>query len=131
MRLVDSSAWVEFLRRKGDPAVKEVVARLLETDQAAFTCPVRFELMSGVRPAETADLAQALALSHHLPFEAVDWTAAAELERSFRATGLTVPRNDLFVATVAIRTGIPVVCRDIHFNAMRKAAGARLKVEQV
>ena len=131
MKLVDTSLWVEFLRRKGDPTVKQLLARLIEADLAAYTCPVRFELLSGVKPEEEADLAQALAFSRHVPFEREDWPAAALLERRLRARGLTLPRNDLFVATVAIRTRLPVACRDTHFEAMREAIGASLKVEQL
>jgi predicted nucleic acid-binding protein len=131
MKLVDSSAWVEFLRRKGDPAVKQVVARLLQTELAAFTCPIRFELLSGVRPAEQGELEQALAFCHHLPFGPEDWTEAALRERQLRTKGVTVPRNDLFVATVALRTGLPIVCRDEHFDAIQAVVGNELKVEQV
>lgn len=130
MKLVDSSLWIEFLRRKGDPGVKHLVARLLESETAAYTCPIRFELLSGVRPDEEADLVEALQFSVHLPFEAADWRAAAGLERELRAKGLTIPRNDLFVATVAIRAQLPVACRDTHFDAIRKIVGARLAVEQ-
>jgi predicted nucleic acid-binding protein len=131
MKLVDSSAWVEFLRRKGDPKVKQIVARLLEAEQAAYTCPIRFELWSGVRVGEESDLEQAFGLSHHFPFEQDDWREAARLERQFRSKGVLVPRNDLFVATVAIRAGVAVLCRDAHFSAAQKVAGQRLKVEQV
>jgi predicted nucleic acid-binding protein len=131
MKLVDTSAWVEFLRRKGDPAVKQAVARLLQADLAAYTCPVRFELLSGVKPEEETYLDQAFAFSHHLPFKRQDWDEAARLERRFRANGLTIPRNDLFVATVAIRTRSPVVCRDSHFDAMGQVVGGKLAVEQV
>ena len=131
MKLVDTSAWVEFLRRTGDPAVKHAVARLLQADQTAFTCPIRFELLSGVKSGEEADLQQALALSQHVLFEEADWKEAASLERQLRAKGVRIPRNDLFVAVVAIRTGWPVVCRDAHFDAARKITGDRLKVEQM
>ncbi len=131
MRLVDTSAWVEFLRRKGEAKVKEAVARLLETDLAAYTCPIRFELLSGVRPEEEADLELVFEFSRHVPFEPEDWAEAASLERAFRAKGLTIPRNDLFVATVAMRVEAPVVCRDAHFEAMRKVLGPHLQVEQV
>lgn len=131
MKLIDSSAWVQFLRRKGEPAVKQAVARLLQADQAAFTCPIRFELLSGVKPNEEDDLERAFDLSHEFPFEPEDWREAAVFERQLRAKGLVIPRNDLFVATVAIRLGIPVLCRDAHFDTMRKALGERLKVEQV
>jgi predicted nucleic acid-binding protein len=131
MKLVDSSAWVEFLRRKGDPKVKHIVARLLQVDQAAYTCPIHFELLSGVRPGEEGDLEQAFALSHHFPFERDDWLEAARLERQLRAKGLQVPRNDLFVATVAIRAGLTILCRDAHFIAAQTIVGKRLNVEQV
>jgi predicted nucleic acid-binding protein len=131
MTLVDTSAWVEFLRRKGDAAVKQAVARLLSANLAAYTCPIRFELLSGVRPAEEADLRTAFAFSHHVPFERGDWDEAARLERQLRAKGLTIPRNDLFVATVAIRTGLPIICRDAHFESVRGLTGRKLRTEQV
>jgi predicted nucleic acid-binding protein len=122
---------VEFLRQKGDPRVKQEVARLIEADLAAYTCPVRFELLSGVRPEEEADLEQALAFSRHVLFERDDWPAAARLERQLRARGLTLPRNDLFVATVAIRTRLALACRDTHFDTLREVVGETLDVEQV
>jgi len=131
MKLVDTSAWVEFLRKKGEAKVKQAVARLLETDLAAYTCPIRFELLSGVKPEEEPDLEQVFRFSRHVPFEQEDWAEAAALEREFRAKGLTIPRNDLFVATVAVRVEVPVVCRDAHFEAMRKVLGTQLQVEPV
>jgi hypothetical protein len=131
MKLVDTSAWVEFLRARGDPQAKRTIASLLQDDLIAYTCPIRFELLSGARPQEEADLRQALDFSHHILFEADDWRQAAFLERKLRATGLTVPRNDLFVATVAIRTGLSLVCRDAHFTAINEAIGHKMKVEQI
>jgi len=129
MKLVDTSAWVEFLRRKGDAKVKHAVARLLQADQAAYTCPIRFELLSGAKADEENDLEQALELAQNYEFGADDWRQAALLERRLRAKGLTIPRNDLFVAVVAIRTRLPIVCRDKHFDAIGKIADG-LKVEQ-
>ena len=131
MKLIDSSVWVEFLRRKGNPATKQRVARLMEADLAAYTCPVRFELLSGVKPEEEADLEEAFRLSAHIPFETEDWKEAALIERQLRSKGVTVPRNDLFVATVAVRTGMVVACRDAHFDALGRVLGGRLKVEQL
>lgn len=131
MKLVDTSAWVEFLRRQGDRTIKHAVARLLLTGQAAFTCPIRFELLCGVRAGEENDLKQALALADHFPFEPDDWRAAAALERRLRERGLTLPRNDLFVATAAMRLGLPLLCRDAHFDAIGRVPGGSLKIEQL
>jgi predicted nucleic acid-binding protein len=131
MKLVDASAWVEFLRRKGDLDVKLAVAALLRADAAAYTSPTRFELLSGVKPDEQADLDEALSLSHHIPFQEKDWIDAAILERTLRAKGVTIPRNDLFVVTIAIRSKLPILCRDAHFDAARNILGSNLRVEQV
>ena len=108
-----------------------IIARLLQADQAAYTCPIPFELWSGVKKDEEADLEQAFALSHHVPFESGDWRTAASLERQLRAKGLAVPRNDLFVAALAMRARLPVVCRDTHFDTARRIAGEQLHVEQI
>jgi predicted nucleic acid-binding protein len=131
MKLVDTSAWVEFLRRRGDPHAKGAVATLLNDDLTAYTCPIRFELLSGARPEEEADLHQALGFSHHILFDEDDWRQAALLERLLRAKGLKVPRNDLFVATVAIRTGLSLLCRDAHFTAINNALGHKINVDQI
>jgi predicted nucleic acid-binding protein len=130
LKLVDSSVWVEFLRKKGDPVIKQAVGQLIESDLAAYTCPTWFELLSGARQEEEADLKKALEFSCHVLFEQDDWLQAASLERQLRAKGLTIPRNDLFVAVVGIRAGLPVACRDAHFDAMHRAFGKRLMVEQ-
>ncbi len=111
--------------------MKHQVARLLEFDEAAYTCPIYFELLSGVKSHEESDLQQAFAMSHHFPFETNDWKEAAILERQFRSKGLVIPRNDLFVVVVAVRSSLVVVCRDSHFNLARKITGDKLKVEQV
>ena len=131
MKLVDSSAWVEFFRRRGDPLVKQTVASLLQASQAAFTCPILFELLSGARSEEETHLEEVFSFCEHAVFTAADWRAAALLERRLRGGGLNLPRNDLYVATVAIRAGWPVVCRDQHFSSAAKLLGATLRVEQV
>ena len=131
MKLVDTSAWVEFLRRAGDAEAKQAVARLLEHSQTVYTCPSRFELLSGVRAGEEADLQEALGFSQHILFERDDWREAAALERLLHNKGVKIPRNDLFVATVAIRTGLSLVCRDAHFNAIASVVGKKMNVEQI
>lgn len=131
MKLIDTSVWVHFLRRKGDAKVKQAVVSLLQADLAAHSCPIRFELLSGAKPDDERALEQALQLSHHLTFEQADWREAALLERELRARGLAIPRSDLFIMTVAMRHGVPVVCRDAHFDIVQKVTGSRLAVEQV
>ena len=96
----------------------------------ACTWPIEFELLSGVKPAEEGDLKQALALAQHFPFLQDDWSAAALLEWRLQAEGLTVPRNDIFVAVIAIKLRQPVACRDKHFDAIKKVVNRNLSDDE-
>jgi len=130
MILIDTSAWIEFLRPRGIPVVKERVAAYLSADDGAFTCPIRFELLSGAKDSEIADVEAVLSLCRHIPFDAECWTTAARIERDLRRHGISVPRDDVFVATVALRTKTTVVCRDSHFDLIRDKGGLPLVLEQ-
>ena len=135
-KLVDSSVWVEFLRRKGaTPKVKQIVGRLLQEDQAALHLSNSLSnCWSGVKPGGgkrfgAKPLPSAII---SLSSKTIGVARHARLERQWRARGLNaVPRNDLFVATVAIRTGVVILCRDAHFGAAQKVVGEGLRVEQV
>ena len=56
MTLADSSAWIEFLRKSGDPLVKGRVASLLDAEAAAYCGPIQFEVMARARASETEDI---------------------------------------------------------------------------
>jgi predicted nucleic acid-binding protein len=43
-----------------------------------------------------------------------------------RDAGLTVPWNDLLIATLAVRTGFRVFAKDKHFDAMAQVPGFTL-----
>jgi hypothetical protein len=131
MILIDTSAWIEFFRRAGSRAAKERVAAYMDAVEAAYTCPVYFELLAGARDTEKACIEQALEFCERIPFTGSHWAKAAELERSLRKSGVTVPRDDLFVATVALAEGLSVLCRDSHFETMRDAGRLKLRIESL
>jgi len=131
MKLIDTSAWVEFFRARGDVAVKRHVASLVQLDVAAFTCPVYFELLCGVKTHEKEDLEKTFDFCERVLFGPNDWEEAARLEQHLHAKGLTIPRNDLFVATVALRVRWKLVCRDRHFVQMRDKGGLSLDLEAI
>ncbi len=126
MTLIDTSAWVEFLRRAGNPDVKGRVASYLDAGQAAVCGPIEFELLTGARPAETADIRTAMTFCTMLEFSSICWRRAAELERTLRGSGITVPRDDIFVASAALVYDTPVYCRDTHFELIRTKGSHKL-----
>lgn len=119
MTLVDTSAWIEFFRRSGDQAVKRRVAAFIDAGDAATCGPIHFELITGARPSETGDIDTALSFCEILDFSLGCWQRAGRIERSLRGKGVTVPRDDVFVAAAAIEYGVAIYAHDQHFELMR------------
>ncbi len=95
--LVDTSAWVEFLRDTGSPVCAEV-DRLLGSD-FAITDPVLMEVLAGAR----------------------DFDDAAQLFRVCRRGGRTVRRLiDCLIAAIAIREGVPILHADSDFTVLAR-----------
>jgi predicted nucleic acid-binding protein len=116
--LIDTSAWVEFLRDTGSPACERVDA-LLGSGMA--TCDaIRMEVLAGARDdAHVRQLARLLDRATLLPTDSVDYEAAATIYRHCRGEGRTVRKLiDCLIAAVAIRAGVPVLHRDVDFAAI-------------
>lgn len=130
MILVDTSVWVDFLRRKGSEAVKDRVGALLANREACYTCPVSFELGIGARSAaELHAVELVLGVCPRIPLEKKHWTAAGGLGRSMRAAGAVVPHGDLLVAAVALEESCAILTLDRHFIQIRQRAAPKLGVE--
>ena len=118
MILVDTSAWIEFLRDTGSPICQRV-DDLLATEIA--TCDVvRMEVLAGARDEQhLQQLRRLLARASTLPTEPVDYDAAAALYRTCRQRGHTVRKLiDCLIAAVAIRGNLPVLHRDADFDVL-------------
>lgn len=127
MILIDTSAWVEFLRDTGS-GVCQRVDELLDDDIA--TChPVRMEVLAGARDeAHLNDLRRLLARAALLPTRATDYEKAAGLYRTCRRGGETVRRLiDCLIAATAIRAGIPVLHADSDFDALARRTPLRIE----
>lgn len=127
MILIDTSAWVEYLRDTGS-AVCERVDALLANDIA--TCDViRMEVLAGARSDDhLGQLRKLLARATSLPVEPIDYEAGAALYRTCRQHGKSVRKLvDCLIGAVAIRHGVPVLHSDADFTTL--AAATELKVD--
>ena len=116
--LIDSSAWVEFLRATGSPAHLALRERIRSGGAVATTGPVAMELLAGAgSPGEARRIRRMLATCRMLPVRADDWQDAAALYSRCRRGGGT-PRRllDCLIAAVAIRAGAPVLAQDRDFE---------------
>lgn len=120
MILVDTSAWIEFLRDTGS-SVCQRVDDLLAGDIA--TChPIRMEVLAGARDERHLnDLRRLLARASLLPTRATDYEQAATLYRTCRSGGETVRRLiDCLIAATAIRLGVKVLHADADFDTLAR-----------
>lgn len=119
MRLIDTSSWIDAMRRDGDPAVRARVLALMQSGEAAWCHMVRLELWNGLRgAAERRQMEGLEADVTLLPTTDAAWAKARELARRSRAAGLTVPGADLVIAACAWEHGVALEHDDAHLTAL-------------
>lgn len=120
--LVDSSAWIEYLRGTGSAAHLEVRRLLREQpDVVATTGPIVMELLAGAPDDRSFARLEALTGGLRLlPLDAaLDFRDAAAVYRAVRRGGGTVRKLvDCLIGVVAARTGATLVHRDRDFDAL-------------
>lgn len=126
MVLVDSSAWIESLRRQGDMGVKLAVEGLLDAYEAQWCAPVRLEVLGGVRLEERERLGKMFSVIPYRPSREGDWDRAVALAWRLRARGLNLPWLDILIAAIAIHDGVRLYAVDGHFKEIAKHSGLML-----
>ena len=120
--LVDSSAWVEVLRNRAAPALRQSVEEALHEGRAALTAPVWVELYRGVRgKRELQQLNSLRSLCRWLDFDDDCWELAAQTVRECREHGAAVPLGDVLVFACGQRHAVEIIEHDQHFAQIAKA----------
>lgn len=126
MILIDSSAWVEFLRDTGSSVCSRVDALL--GGEIATCDPVRMEVLAGGRDdRHLRDLRGLLARAVVLPTTPAHYEAAAALYRTCRRQGHTVRKLiDCLIAAHAIETEAELLHADTDFDVLARCTRLRL-----
>lgn len=127
MILIDTSAWVEFLRDTGSTVCLRVEALL---DEDIATChPVRMELLAGARDEQhLGDLRGLLARASLIPTDPADYEQAAALYRACRRGGETVRKLiDCLIGAAAIRASVPVLHADGDFEVLARHTAVQIE----
>jgi hypothetical protein len=126
MILVDTSAWVEFLRDTGSPACRAVDELLAK--ELAICDVVMMEVLAGARDERhLGDLRRLLARAVVVPMVPADYEDAAGLYRTCRRGGGTVRRMiDCLIAAVTIRAGPQLLHADADFTVLARHTSLRI-----
>ena len=112
MSLVDTSAWVEYLRDTGSPACVRVGELLVSTRLIGAS----------------AHFAEVIARAVFVPLQPGDCDRAAALYRQCRSRGETVRvLVDCLIAALAIRVDMPVLHCDADFDALARHTPLRVE----
>jgi predicted nucleic acid-binding protein len=116
--ILDTNALSAFV--DGDPGVGDV---LRQAARAALPVIALGEFRYGIAGSRHRAAYEAW-LSAHLPhFDILDVTdettiAYAGLRVALRRSGHPIPANDAWIAALALQHGLPVLSRDVHFDAV-------------
>lgn len=126
MILVDTSAWIEWLRATGSAADARLHAALEAEEPLATTGVVILELLAGALDDHHANELAALLARCELiaASEPADHEAGAAIYRACRRTGATIRRlPDCLIAAIAIRTQATLLQRDSDFERIAAVTG--------
>ena len=125
--LVDTSAWIEFLRRTGSSAHLEV-RRVIRNETASTCGAVMMEVLAGANDEDHAESLQMLfddVEKHHVDFG--HFEEAAAIHRYCRSRGVTVRSMvDCVIAAVALRENHELLHNDRDFNAIASVLPLRI-----
>lgn len=129
MIVVDSSAWIEFLRATGSRVDRTLTRLLLDGAELAVTEVVWLELLSGARTEQEERELRAGPLARPLlVLEGLrGYETAAELYRTCRRAGETVRRlTDCLVAVPTIAAGAELLHADAEFEILARHSPLRI-----
>ena len=126
MSLIDTSAWIEYLRQTGSRTNFEV-RRMLNND-AQICDVIRMEILAGARDQQhVTQLEKLLARATTIKTEPVDYDNAAAIYRACRKLGVTIRAQiDCLIAAIAIRTNTKIIHHDSDFDAIAQVT--KLKI---
>jgi predicted nucleic acid-binding protein len=127
--LLDSSAWIEFLRRTGSEVDVRVDNLLAARVDIASTDVVHMEILAGARDdSQRRSLRRMLRRCEFVPTEGpTDYEDAADLYRRCRRGGETIRTlTDCLIAAVAIRSGCELLHNDADFEKLARHAPLQL-----
>ncbi len=125
MYLVDSSAWIEYLRPSGSPAVKGRVREILARDQACTCGIVIVEVLRGARTEKDwTALHESLTALPLIPIDEAVVRKAARWGFQLDRKGATFSTTDLLIAAAA-HGKATLIHRDGDFTSMAALVGLK------
>ncbi|HJX69958.1 MAG TPA: PIN domain nuclease [Dehalococcoidia bacterium] len=128
--IVDTSAWIESFRPKGDTKLKEAVKRLIIEEEILLPGIIKAEILRGTKSKKEYErLSELLKGLIYLPVEENFWERLSRFSFDLLREGVTVPLTGAYIALLAIENKVSLLHYDMHFDLI--AQKTRLEILKV
>lgn len=128
IRLIDTSLWVDLLRKRSPPKLKTFIVPYVRDSDARVAEPVLFELLRNAKDSETPAIEALLSTVPSLATPTDLWTKAASLGRNCRRIGVTPGPLDLLIAQVPLHYNAELVTFDSDFQELARVSGLKVNL---
>ncbi|MDN5332316.1 MAG: hypothetical protein PWP45_1541 [Tepidanaerobacteraceae bacterium] len=122
--LVDTSIWIESLKRNGDVKIQQWMKRALLEERVVIAPIIKVEILSGaVNEKQFIELKEELDSLTVLGKEPEVWEKTANLNFTLRRKGFNIPLTDVLISTWALIYDCVLVHQDRHYEMIREVEG--------
>ncbi|MEQ8187358.1 MAG: PIN domain-containing protein [Candidatus Eremiobacterota bacterium] len=119
--LIDTSVWIEALKKNGSDKAKERVKKCIDEESAVITGVIMMELLGGtITKKKYDDLKLDLDTLEYLESSKDVWDKASEISFELKRKGVNVPGTDIFIAAISIAYDCVLIHMDKHFELIGK-----------
>ena len=117
MKLIDSSAWIEYYCKEGNREYKASISDAIQNNAAAVNDIICLEILVFTKTqSEYDDILSDFSALHHLELDDRVSQKASKIGFDLRRKGITIPATDLIIAASAIVADIELIHCDSHFT---------------
>jgi predicted nucleic acid-binding protein len=127
-RLIESSLWVDFTRRKSPTELKLRIQPWILDPDAVLCQPVAFEVLRHATADERSSISAQFATLPLLPTPADLWSQATLLGQKCRDHGHAPASLDLLIATLALHHEAELVTFDADFLTIARISPLRVNL---
>ena len=117
MKLIDSSAWIEYYRKEGNKEYKNWISDAIQNNDAAVNGIIQLEILVFTKTQfEYDDIFSDFSAFHNLELNNSVFQKASEIGFDLRRKGITIPASDLIIASSAMVTDSKLIHFDKHYT---------------
>ncbi len=117
MKLIDSSAWIEYYRKEGNKEYKNWISRAIQNNTAAVNGVIQVEILVFTKTQPEYDfISSDFSALHNLRLDKHVFKKASEIGFDLRRKGITIPGTDLIIAACALVSNVELIHFDSHYK---------------